>query len=120
MQAARQRVEALGGSLQETEDVDEAYAGAKVVCAKSWGSLDYYGRFDEEARDKAPLKAGWTVDEAKMEKSDDAMFLHCLPVRRNVVVTDGVLDGRWSAVKDEAEFRLWTAAAVFAAMLGGT
>jgi len=88
------------------------------VCAKAWGSLDYYGRFDEEARDKAPLRKDWIVDEAKMARTDDAFFMHCLPVRRNVVVADGVLDSRRSAVIDEAENRLWTAAAVFAALSG--
>jgi N-succinyl-L-ornithine transcarbamylase len=89
-----------------------------VVCAKAWGSLDYYGRFEDEARDKAPLRARWIVDEAKMQRTDDAFFMHCLPVRRNVVVTDGVLNSKRSAVIDEAENRLWTAAAVFSA-LGG-
>ena len=116
MDAARARTEALGGSLQETDDIQAAYSGAHVVCAKAWGSLDYYGRFEQEAVDKAPLRADWMVDEDKMARTDDGFFLHCLPVRRNIVVSDGVLDSRMSAVKDEAENRLWTAAAVFAAM----
>ncbi len=115
---ARRRAEAQGGSLEETDDIAAAYRGAAVVCAKAWGSLDYYGRFEQEARDKAGLRPTWLVDEDKMAKTDDAFFLHCLPVRRNVVVSDGVLDSRRSAVVDEAENRLWTAAAVFAA-LGG-
>ena len=113
---ARERAEALGGSVSETDDVAAAYSGAHVVCAKAWGSLDYYGRFEEEARDKAPLRERWIVDEEKMARTDDGFFLHCLPVRRNVVVTDGVLDSPLSAVKDEAENRLWTAAAVFGAL----
>ena len=113
---ARERAEGLGGRVEETDDVDTAYAGADVVCAKAWGSLDYYGRFDEEARDKAGLRARWIVDEEKMAKTRDATFLHCLPVRRNIVVTDGVLDSSLSGVKDEAENRLWTAAAVFDAI----
>jgi N-acetylornithine carbamoyltransferase len=116
--AARQRAESLGGSLNETDDLQGAYRGAHVVCAKAWGSLDFYGRFDEEARAKQPLRPDWIVDEDKLALSDDAFFMHCLPVRRNVVVSDGVLDSRRSAVVDEAENRLWTAAAVFAA-LGG-
>lgn len=116
--AARERAESLGGSVEQTTDQAAAYQGANVVCAKAWGSLDYYGRFDEEARDKAALRTDWRVDEAKMDRTDDAFFLHCLPVRRNVVVTDGVLNSARSAVIDEAENRLWTAAAVFAA-LGG-
>jgi N-acetylornithine carbamoyltransferase len=116
--AARARAQAGGGSLVETDDVDAAYRGASVVCAKAWGGLDYYGRFDAEAADKAPLRKRWIVDEEKLARTDDAFFLHCLPVRRNVVVADGVLDSNRSAVIDEAENRLWTAAAVFAELIG--
>lgn len=115
MEAASRRAESLGGSVQETEDIAAAYEGAQVVCAKAWGSLDYYGRFEDESRDKAHLRADWIVDEEKMGRTDDGFFLHCLPVRRNVVVTDGVLNSNRSAVIDEAENRLWTAAAVFEA-----
>ena len=118
MDAARQRAESLGGSVDETDDIEAAMRGAKVVCAKGWGSLDYYGRFEQESADKAKLRPDWIVDEAKMAQTDDAFFMHCLPVRRNIIVTDGVLDSPRSAVIDEAENRLWTAAAVFAA-LGG-
>jgi len=109
--AARERARSLGGDLTETDDVEGAYHGARVVCAKGWGSLEYYGRFDEEARDKAPLRGRWIVDERKMALSDRAWFLHCLPVRRGVIVTDGVIESERSAVIDEAENRLWTAAA---------
>ena len=113
--AARERTEALGGSLTETDDQEAAYSGAHVVCAKAWGSLDYYGRFEDEAADKEGLRASWMVDEDKMARTDSGSFLHCLPVRRNVVVSDGVLNSKASAVIDEAENRLWTAAAVFCA-----
>jgi len=116
MRRAQERAEALGGSVGETDDIEAAYEGAHVVCAKGWGSLDYYGRFDQESRDKAHLRGEWIVDEEKMAKTADAFFLHCLPVRRNIIVTDGVLNGPLSAVIDEAENRLWTAAAVFGAL----
>ncbi len=113
VKAARARTESLGGSLVETDDFESAYHGARVVCAKGWGSLDYYGRFDEEVRAKAHLRRDWIVDERKMALSDRAWFMHCLPVRRNVIVSDAVIDSPRSAVIDEAENRLWTAAAVF-------
>ena len=113
---ARERAEKLGGTVRETDDIDGAYSGAQVVCAKAWGSLDYYGRFEQEAADKEHLRAGWMVDTDKMAKTDDAFFMHCLPVRRNIVVSDGVLDAPSSAVIDEAENRLWTAAATFGAL----
>jgi N-acetylornithine carbamoyltransferase len=119
LDAATDRVTAQGGSLTMTEDIEAAYDGANVVCAKSWGALSYYGRFDEEAELKKTLRPRWTVDEAKMAMTDDAYFMHCLPVRRNVVVTDGVLDSNRSVVVDEAENRLWTVAALLQVLLGG-
>ena len=59
------------------------------------------------------------VNEARMSSTrDDAgIFLHCLPVRRNVVVTDGVLDGPWSRVTDQAENRLHAQRAVLETMM---
>lgn len=115
--AARERAEAAGGSLRETDDVEGAYAGAHAVCAKAWGAPGFAGRSVEEERAKAPLRARWIVDGEKMARTSDACFLHCLPVRRNVVVTDAVLDSRQSAVVDQAENRLWTAAAVLGALV---
>ena len=116
MASAAQRAQALGGSVTETDDIQAAYDGAEVICAKSWGSLDYYGRFEDEPRDKAHLRKDWIVDEEKMARTKNGYFMHCLPVRRNVIVTDGVLDAPMSAVKDEAENRLWTAAAVLGSL----
>jgi N-acetylornithine carbamoyltransferase len=119
VRAARARAEAQGGSLDETDDVEAALAGAEVVCAKEWGALALYGRPDEERRLKAPLRTRWIVDPEKLERTADAFFMHCLPLRRNVVATDAVLDSRRSAVIDEAENRLWTAAALFGALVPG-
>jgi ornithine carbamoyltransferase len=87
------------------------------VCAKEWGALGLYGKPDEERRVKEPLRARWIVDAQKLERTAGAFFMHCLPVRRNVVVTDAVLDSGRSAVIDEAENRLWTAAALFDALV---
>ena len=116
LDAARARAESLGGALQETDNQAAAYEGAHVVCAKSWGALGSYGAFEEEARAKQALRADWIVDERKMAATQEGVFMHCLPVRRNVIVTDGVLDSRRSLVIDQAENRLWTAAAVFKAL----
>ncbi len=116
MRAARERARAAGGSVTETDDLRAACRGARAICAKAWGSLDYYGRFDEEVAAKRGLRADWIVTEEHFEHADDAFFMHCLPVRRNVVVADAVLDSARSAVVDEAENRLWTAAAVFHAL----
>jgi N-acetylornithine carbamoyltransferase len=95
-----------------TDDPDAGYDGADAVYAKSWASPAFYGRFDEEA----PLREaarGWRVTADRMARTaEGAPFLHCLPVRRNVVVDDAVLDGPRSAVIAEAENRLWTTMSV--------
>jgi ornithine carbamoyltransferase len=58
------------------------------------------------------------VDEDLMSKTNRGVFMHCLPTRRNVEVTDGVLDSTWSIVIDEAENRMHAQNALIAALLG--
>jgi N-acetylornithine carbamoyltransferase len=111
---ARARAEKTGGSLEITDDVEAAYRGAHAVCAKSYGSTAYYGRFDQEKRDKEKLRGRWIVDADKMGLTDDAIFMHCLPIRRNVKATDAVLDGPRSVVVDQAENRMWAQTALLA------
>lgn len=95
-----------GGSLEIINRVDEAFDDVEVVYAKSWGSFRHYGNANQEMREREIYRGKWIVDEAKMQKSNDAIFMHCLPVRRNVIVTDGVIDSANSVVIDEAENRL--------------
>lgn len=118
MDRARERARAAGGALDETQDIEAAYDGAHAVCAKSWGRLDAYGAEPESARPAPALRPRWIVDDERMERTADAFFMHCLPVRRNVIVTDAVLDSGRSAVIDQAENRLWTVAALLLALLG--
>ncbi|MFH1017180.1 MAG: N-acetylornithine carbamoyltransferase [Pseudomonadota bacterium] len=94
-----------GGTLLETDDRNKVFQGADAVYAKSWGSMEAYGNPEREKAKKENLKE-WTVDRAAMSKTSDAIFLHCLPVRRNVEVTDDVLDSAHSRVIDEAENRM--------------
>ena len=109
-----------GGSLAVTDDLDAAVAGADAVYAKSWGSLGLFGHLQEEAELREPFRH-WRIDETRMAATRDGagIFLHCLPVRRNVVVTDGVLDGSWSVVVDQAENRLWAQQALLERLLEG-
>jgi len=107
-----------GGSVRVTDDMDSAVAGADAVYAKSWGSLDAFGNSAADHALRTPYR-GWRMDEKKMSTTRDGegIFLHCLPVRRNVVVTDGVLDGPWSRVTDQAENRLHVQRAVLETIL---
>ncbi len=115
---ARSAAEARGGSVEVTNDRDAAFAGADLVYAKSWASPRWYGRLDQEAPHRQANRH-WIVDETAMARTNDAAFLHCLPVRRGVIVSDAVIDGPRSLVLDQAENRLWTALAVLHALAGG-
>lgn len=107
MTAIRACAARRGGSVTVVHDLDAAVAGADVVYAKSWGALSCFGHGDDEAALRAPHR-DWRIDEARMEttRNGAGVFMHCLPVRRNVVVTDGVLDGPWSVVTEQAANRL--------------
>ena len=116
MEAGRQNAERNGGSLKVSHDVEEAYAGAHVVYAKSWGALPYFGRWEQEK----PIREAhrhFMVDEAKMALTDHGLFSHCLPLRRNVKATDGVMDAPYCIAVDEAENRLHVQKAVMASLL---
>jgi N-acetylornithine carbamoyltransferase len=109
-----------GGTVELMDDLEQAVEGAEAVYAKSWGSLARFGDAAGEAELRAPYR-GWRIDAARMGRTRDGrgIFLHCLPVRRGVVVTDEVLDGPWSAVVDQAENRLHTQRALLLELLGG-
>jgi len=105
-----------GGRVTISRNQREACAGARIVYAKSWGSKDFYGRAEEDIELRQKYKH-WRIDEDVMRSTDNGWFMHCLPVRRNVVVTDGVLDGPRNAAIDEAENRLHVQKAVLASIL---
>lgn len=107
-----------GGTLQEYEVQKDALESADVVVAKSWGGVEGYADRGQEERRRA-AHHGWRIDSEKMGWTNNAGFMHCLPVRRNVVVTDEVIDGGRSWVIEEAHYRLWTAIAVMEKLLGG-
>ncbi|PYT04449.1 MAG: hypothetical protein DMF60_15285 [Acidobacteria bacterium] len=104
-----------GARVHISRDPREACKGARIVYAKSWGGKQFYGRAEEDIRVRQQYKH-WRIDEDVMRSMDNGWFMHCLPVRRNVVVTDGVLDGPRNAAIDEAENRLHVQKAVLASM----
>ena len=106
-----------GGRVEFTTNVNEAFDGVDVVYAKSWGSKQFYGSLETEMAFRADMRNNWIVDGEKMAKSNDAIFMHCLPVRRNVIVTDEVIDGQNSVVIDEAENRLHVQKAILTELM---
>jgi N-acetylornithine carbamoyltransferase len=112
-------IERLGPNVEITNDIDTAFTGADVIYAKSWGSKQFYGNSDQDIATREQYRSKWIVDEEKMSRTNNAIFMHCLPVRRNVIVTDGVIDSPASVVIDEAENRLHVQKAILAKLLGG-
>jgi N-acetylornithine carbamoyltransferase len=101
----RRLARAAGGSFEETADREAAMRGARAVYVKAWGSRAGYGDPDAAAAARRE-HAAWTVTEASLRGTDGAIVLHCLPVRRNVVIADEVLDGPRSVVLEQGEARL--------------
>jgi N-acetylornithine carbamoyltransferase len=114
---ARRLAQASGGSFTETTDRAAAMKGAHVLYAKEWGSTRHYGdtRADLELRRS---HYDWRVEEPWFDGSQpDCHFMHCLPVRRNVAVSDALLDGPRSVVLREAYNRMPAQMAVLHRML---
>lgn len=93
-------------------DMAAAVAGAQAIYAKSWGGSAYYGRWEEEKKVREGYRS-WRLD--ALPKG--ALFMHCLPVRRNVEVSDAVLDAAGSAIYDGAENRLHVQKAILAELV---
>ena len=93
-----------------THDQDEALRGADFVYAKNWASFEHYGQVLNQDR-------SWTVTKEKMALTNDAAFLHCLPVRRNMIVSDDVIESPRSLVIPEAANRVVSAQTVLKQIL---
>jgi N-succinyl-L-ornithine transcarbamylase len=89
---------------------EKAFEGADFIYAKNWSSYQDYGKILE-------VKKDWQITQAKMNLTNQAKFMHCLPVRRNVVVEDAVLNSDQSIVVQQAGNRLWAAQVVLKQML---
>ena len=119
MQKAIFAAEESGGSVRESTDRKEAMEGAHVIYAKSWASTKHYGDrlADQKLREQ---HLDWCVNETWFGNArDDCRFMHCLPVRRGVVVADEILDGPRSIVIPEARNRTLAQMAILHQMLGG-
>lgn len=100
------------GGARVTHDQDEALRGADFVYAKNWSAYegDNYGKVLSRNR-------SWTVTKEKMALTDNAFFMHCLPVRRNMIVSDEVIESPRSLVIPEAANRVVSAQTVIKKML---
>jgi len=93
-----------------THNQDEALAGADFIYVKNWSAVDPYGTLP-------PFGGDWMLSNDKIRHTRNAKVMHCLPVRRNVELSDEILDGPHSLVTEQAANRVWAAQAVMAEML---
>ena len=119
MEKARARRPCRAARRARRRTAREAMEGAHVIYAKSWSSTRHYG--DKPAtRRCARSSSHWCVDEPWFATArPDCRFMHCLPVRRSVVVADRILDGPRSAVIQGARNRMCVQMAVLYRMLKG-
>ena len=117
MEKAQQAAVTSGGSVTQTDDRASAMQDCQVIYAGSWASPQYYG--NRRAEDKVkPDMGDWCVDESWFVNAASAShFMHCLPVRRGVSVSDGILDGERSVVTAEARNRMLVQMALLYQML---
>ena len=93
-----------------THNQDEALAGADFIYVKNWSAVDPYGTLP-------PFGGDWMLSNDKIRHTRNAKVMHCLPVRRNVELSDEILDGPHSLITQQAANRVWAAQAVMAEML---
>jgi N-acetylornithine carbamoyltransferase len=105
LELARRYAARHGRAVAETADQREAFDGADVIYAKAWGGPLAYTDPGGEAALRKTYR-DWRVTPGLMARTRGAAFMHCLPVRRNVVVDDAVLDGPNAIHLLQAEFRL--------------
>ena len=105
---------AFVGNAKVEYDQDKALEGADFVYAKNWAAYsgDNYGKVLSTDR-------SWTVDSRKMALTDNAYFMHCLPVRRNMIVTDDVIESERALVIPEAANRVVSAQVILKEILQG-
>ena len=105
---------AFTGNARIEYDQKKAFEGADFIYAKNWAAYsgDNYGKVLCTDR-------SWTVDSEKMDLTDNAFFMHCLPVRRNMIVTDDVIESPRSIVIPEAANRVVSAQTVLKEILLG-
>ncbi|MDI9641352.1 N-acetylornithine carbamoyltransferase [Kamptonema cortianum] len=102
---------ARGGSVRIAHDQKEGLSNSQVVYMKSWGRKDMWQDKTAERESRKNLRH-WILNDDTWSVTDNAKVMHCLPVRRNVVISSSILDSPRSIVKDEAENRLWAQAAL--------
>jgi len=97
-----------GATIEHNQE--QALKDADFVYVKNWSSYEQYGKV-------LSTDAAWMMTNKKLALTNNAKVMHCLPVRRNIELSDEILDGPNSLVTQEASNRVWAAQAVLAEIL---
>jgi N-acetylornithine carbamoyltransferase len=95
-----------GNKITISHNQDQALKNADVVMAKSWVSIPHFGDWETEKKIRSQYN-DWTLTAEKMAQTNNGNFMHCLPMRRNIIATDTVIDAPTSKIIDQAENRMW-------------
>jgi N-succinyl-L-ornithine transcarbamylase len=95
-----------------THNQEQALSEADFVYVKNWSRFSDYGKIENNGKE-------WMLTKEKLRVTNNAKIMHCLPVRRNVELSDEVLDGPNSIVTEQAANRVWAAQAVLSELLNG-
>ena len=90
----------IESQINSTTDQEEAFKNADFVYAKNWCSYKNYGKILKN-------DSSWKITSKKMNLTNNAKFMHCLPVRRNIIVSDSVIESPNSLVIQQAQNRVY-------------
>jgi len=119
----QQNCRAHNASYRIIDDPNAGYEGAHIVYSRHWVSPDAYenGIYQKQNEiEKASKLKNWIVTNQRMQRTDQAIYTHCMPVDRGNEVTDEVADSRQSVIYDVAENRLHVQKAILATILSKT
>ena len=100
------------GPIKQLNNQNLALEGADYVYAKNWSSIENYGV-------NSCTDPSWMLDDKKMGLTKQGKFMHCLPIRRNVVATDSVIDSTTSLIKNQANNRVYATQAILYNLIQG-
>lgn len=115
----RHQTDANGGSLSTSLDFAQGLEGADAIYAKSYCPPAFYGKSEADAAARAKYK-NWKIDAAALSRAPKAALMHCMPMRRNVEITDEAADGPQSVIYQQADNRLHAQKAVLLELLNHT
>ena len=116
VEEVQSHAEKAGSSVTLVNDLQAGVRDCDVLYSRSWGSQKYWDDSEREAQVKRSLQS-WCIDKGVMDLTNNALFMHSLPVRRNVVATDEVLDSPQSVIYDQAENRKYIQKALLMQLL---